>query len=88
MVINPRHGYGANLNPCLDCKSFMVGKARQWMQAHEFDFIVTGEVVGQRPMSQRRETFPVVQRESCAGDLLLRPLCAKLQPPRAAKRKG
>ena len=78
VVINPRHGYGANLNPCLDCKSFMVGKAHQWMQVHGFDFIVTGEVVGQRPMSQRRETFPVVQRESGAGDLLLRPLCAKL----------
>ena len=88
VVINPRHGYGANLNPCLDCKSFMVGKARQWMQAHGFDFIVTGEVVGQRPMSQRRETFPVVQRESGAGDLLLRPLCAKLQSPSAAERNG
>ena len=88
VVINPRHGYGANLNPCLDCKSFMVGKARQWMQAHGFDFIVTGEVVGQRPMSQRRDTFPVVQRESGAGDLLLRPLCAKLQSPSAAERNG
>ena len=88
VVINPRHGYGANLNPCLDCKSFMVGKARQWMQAHGFDFIVTGEVVGQRPMSQRRETFPVVQRESGAGDLLLRPLCAKLQSPSVAERNG
>ena len=88
VVINPRHGYGANLNPCLDCKSFMVGKARQWIQAHGFDFIVTGEVVGQRPMSQRRETFPVVQRESGAGDLLLRPLCAKLQSPSAAERNG
>ncbi|GIT48999.1 MAG: hypothetical protein Ct9H300mP14_09270 [Gammaproteobacteria bacterium] len=66
----------------------MVGKARQWMQAHGFDFIVTGEVVGQRPMSQRRETFPVVQRESGAGDLLLRPLCAKLQSPTAAERNG
>ena len=88
VVINPRHGYGANLNPCLDCKSFMVGKARQWIQAHGFDFIVTGEVVGQRPMSQRRDTFPVVQRESGAGDLLLRPLCAKLQTPSAAERNG
>ena len=88
VVINPRHGYGANLNPCLDCKSFMVGKARQWMEAQGFDFIITGEVVGQRPMSQRRETFPVVQRESGAGDLLLRPLCAKLQSPSAAERNG
>ena len=66
----------------------MVGKARQWMEAYGFDFIVTGEVVGQRPMSQRRETFPVVQRESGAGDLLLRPLCAKLQSPSAAERNG
>lgn len=88
VVINPKHGYGANMNPCLDCKSFMVGKAREWMQEHGFDFIITGEVVGQRPMSQRRETFPVVQRESGAGDRLLRPLCAKLQAPTLAEREG
>ncbi len=88
IVINPRHGYGANLNPCLDCKSFMVGKAREWMDKHKFDFIITGEVVGQRPMSQRRDTFPVIVRESGAGDRLLRPLCAKLQPPTLSERKG
>jgi len=80
VVINPKHGYGANLNPCLDCKSFMVGKARQWMEAKGFDFIVTGEVLGQRPMSQRKDTFPIVQQESGANDLLLRPLSAKLLP--------
>ena len=88
IVINPRHGYGANLNPCLDCKSFMVGKARLWMEEHEFDFIVTGEVLGQRPMSQRRATFPIVQRESGAGDLLLRPLCAQSQLPTKPEREG
>ena len=49
VVTNPRHGYGANLNPCLDCKSFMVGKAREWMEANGFDFVITGEVIGQRP---------------------------------------
>jgi tRNA-uridine 2-sulfurtransferase len=80
VVINPRHGYGANLNPCLDCKSFMVGKAYEWSQAHGFDFIITGEVVGQRPKSQRKQTMPVVARESGAGDRLLRPLCAKHLP--------
>ncbi|MEK7222642.1 MAG: hypothetical protein AAB156_00020, partial [Pseudomonadota bacterium] len=47
VVINPKHGYGANLNPCLDCKGFMVRKAREWMEKNGFDFIITGEVLGQ-----------------------------------------
>ncbi len=80
IVLNPKHGYGSNLNPCLDCKSFMVAEASKWIKANNFDFIITGEVVGQRPMSQRRETMPVIQRESGAGESLLRPLCAKLLP--------
>lgn len=88
VVINPKHGYGAHLNPCLDCKSFMVGKAREWMEHNDFDFIITGEVLGQRPKSQRRDTFPVVARESGAFDRLLRPLCAKLQPPSLPEREG
>jgi tRNA-specific 2-thiouridylase len=87
VVINPKHGYGANLNPCLDCKGFMVGKAREWMEANGFDFLVTGEVLGQRPMSQRRDTMPVVARESGARDRLLRPLCAKLLPPTLPERE-
>ncbi len=73
----PRHGFGANLNPCLDCKIFMVRRAVEWMQAHSFDFIVTGEVIGQRPMSQRKATMPLVANESEAGELLVRPLSAK-----------
>lgn len=88
VVINPRHGYGAHLNPCLDCKGFMVRKAREWMEAHGFDFIITGEVLGQRPMSQRRDTFPIIARESGATDRLLRPLCAKLLPPTLPEREG
>jgi len=88
IVLNPRHGYGANLNPCLDCKSFMVGKAFEWLRANSFDFIITGEVIGQRPMSQRKDTMPVVARESGAGDLLLRPLCAKNLPPTLPEREG
>jgi tRNA-uridine 2-sulfurtransferase len=88
VVINPKHGYGANLNPCLDCKGFMVRKAREWIEAHGFDFVVTGEVVGQRPMSQRRDTMPVVARESGAFDRLLRPLCAKLLPATLPEREG
>ena len=88
VVINPRHGYGANLNPCLDCKIFMVHKAQEWIEANGFDFIITGEVIGQRPKSQRRDTMPVVAQESGAGDRLLRPLCAKNLPPTLPEREG
>ncbi len=88
VLLNPKHGYGANLNPCLDCKVFMVNKARQWIEENGFDFIITGEVIGQRPMSQRKNTMPVVARESGANDRLLRPLCAKNLPETQAEREG
>ena len=88
VLINPKHGYGANMNPCLDCKIFMVKKAVEWAKKREFDFIATGEVVGQRPMSQRKDTMPVVSNESGADDLLLRPLCAKNLPPTRPEREG
>jgi tRNA U34 2-thiouridine synthase MnmA/TrmU len=88
VVINPRHGYGANLNPCLDCKIFMVNKAREWIDGNGFDFIVTGEVIGQRPKSQRRDTMPVVARQSGAEDRLVRPLCARSLPPTLPEREG
>ncbi len=88
VLTNPQHGYGANLNPCLDCKSFMVKKAREWMDENGFDFIFTGEVVGQRPMSQRKETMPIVAKQ-CGDDArLLRPLCAKLLPETLPEREG
>ena len=88
VVINPKHGYGANLNPCLDCKVFMVQKARQWIEKKDFDFIITGEVTGQRPMSQRKDTLPVISRESGANELLLRPLCAKNLEPTKPELEG
>ncbi|MEW7981088.1 MAG: tRNA (5-methylaminomethyl-2-thiouridylate)-methyltransferase [gamma proteobacterium symbiont of Phacoides pectinatus] len=88
VVFNPPHGYGVNLNPCLDCKIFMVRKAREWIAEHGFDFIITGEVIGQRPMSQRKDTMPVVARDSGADDLLLRPLCARNLPPTRPEREG
>ena len=87
VVINPKHGYGANLNPCLDCKIFMVKKAQQWIQQNHFDFIITGEVIGQRPMSQRKQTMPIVADESGADDRLLRPLCALNLPPTLPERE-
>ena len=88
VLFNPRYGYGANLNPCLDCKIFMVKKAKEWMEAHDFDFIITGEVIGQRPMSQRKDTMPVVQRDSGVTDRLLRPLCARNLPETLPEREG
>jgi tRNA U34 2-thiouridine synthase MnmA/TrmU len=91
VLLNPKHGYGANMNPCLDCKIFMVGKAVEWVREHHkdgFDFIITGEVIGQRPMSQRSDTMPLVSEESGAEDLLLRPLCAKNLPETKPEREG
>ena len=88
VLINPKHGYGANMNPCLDCKIFMISKAKQWMEENGFDFIITGEVIGQRPMSQRKDLLPVVVRESGADDLLVRPLCAKNLAPTLPEREG
>ncbi|MDH3642146.1 MAG: tRNA (5-methylaminomethyl-2-thiouridylate)-methyltransferase [Gammaproteobacteria bacterium] len=90
VLLNPKHGYGANLNPCLDCKVFMVKKALAWsfMEENGFDFIITGEVIGQRPKSQRKDTMPVIARESGADDRLLRPLCARHLPPTLPEREG
>lgn len=90
VVLNPKHGYGQNLNPCLDCKIFMVNKAQAWAWAEEngFDFIITGEVIGQRPKSQRKQTMPIIARESGAEDRLLRPLCAKNLPETLPEREG
>jgi len=88
IVINPKHGYGAHINPCLDCKGFMVKKAREWMEENDFDFIITGEVIGQRPMSQRKDTMPVIAAESGALDRLLRPLCARNLPPTLPEKEG
>ncbi len=88
VVLNPRHGYGSHLNPCLDCKVFMVGRAHRWMLEHGFDFIVTGEVIGQRPKSQRKATMPLIADESGAGERLLRPLSAHNLEPTLPEREG
>ena len=88
VVFNPKHGYGSNLNPCLDCKIFMVKKAHEWIEKNGFDFVITGEVIGQRPKSQRKATMPVIQEESGIHDRLLRPLCAKNLPETLPEREG
>nr|HAT8712938.1 tRNA (5-methylaminomethyl-2-thiouridylate)-methyltransferase [Legionella jordanis] len=88
VLVNPKHGYGKNINPCLDCKIFMVQEAYKWMLENDFDFIITGEVIGQRPKSQRKDTMPLIADKSGAEDRLLRPLCAKRLPPTLPEREG
>ena len=88
VVLNPKFGYGAHMNPCLDCKVFMVKNAKDWMLKHGFDFIITGEVVGQRPMSQTKNRMPLVEKKSETKDILLRPLCAHHFPETLPERQG
>ena len=90
IVVNPQYGYGRLLNPCLDCKIFMVNHALDLKgnDNEPFDFVITGEVVGQRPKSQRTETMAIIAKESGADDRLLRPLCAKNLPPSLPEREG
>ena len=88
VVKKPRFGYGSGMNPCLDCRIFAFRKAKEYMSESGADFIFTGEVLGQRPMSQRREAMNIIERESGLKGFLLRPLCAKLFPPTLAEKKG
>nr|CRH06630.1 conserved protein of unknown function[Include Thiamine biosynthesis protein domain] [Candidatus Magnetococcus massalia] len=88
IVTNPKYGYGKNLNPCLDCKIFMVKKAWELKNQLGFDFLFTGEVVGQRPMSQRKDTMPVVPREAGVEGWLVRPLSAKRLPESEPEKQG
>jgi len=74
---HPRYGYGKNFNPCVDCKVFLFSKAKGMLEEEKADFLVTGEVLGQRPMSQRRDTLRIVERDSGTAGLLLRPLSAR-----------
>lgn len=86
LLFNPKHGYGANLNPCLDCKLFMITQAKSWLKQHGFDFLLTGEVLGQRPKSQRRDSLPLATK--ITDDLIVRPLSAKLLQPTLPEREG
>jgi tRNA U34 2-thiouridine synthase MnmA/TrmU len=78
LLYEPPHGFGKGHNPCIDCHALMIREAGAMMTAEGFDFVFTGEVLGQRPMSQNRGSLNVVARESGLEELLLRPLSAKL----------
>ena len=80
LLRHPRWGYGRNMNPCLDCRLFMFRLARPCMEEHGARFLFTGEVAGQRPMSQTRDRMALVDRQSGLEGLILRPLSARLLP--------
>lgn len=88
IVKNPKFGHGKNMNPCVDCRILMLKEAKDLMKLLGADFLVTGEVLGQRPMSQRRDTFPVIDREADVKGYVLRPLSAKLMKPTIPEEKG
>jgi tRNA-specific 2-thiouridylase len=88
LVKNPRYGYGKNLNPCIDCRIFLFKKAGKVMQEEGADFIFTGEVLGERPMSQRRDAMSLIERESGLKGKVLRPLSAQLLEPTIMEREG
>jgi tRNA U34 2-thiouridine synthase MnmA/TrmU len=80
LLESPRYGFGSNMNPCIDCKIFMLTKARELLGPWGAEFIITGEVLGQRPMSQNRQSLELIEKRAGLEGLLLRPLSAKLLP--------
>lgn len=85
---NPPHGYGKNMNPCIDCRIFMLKKAKKYMEEVGASFMVTGEVLGQRPMSQRREAMSLIDKEAGVEGLILRPLSASFLTETEMVRSG
>lgn len=88
IIKKPKYGHGSGMNPCIDCHIFMFKKAKKFMDEEEYDFIATGEVLGERPMSQHRKALEVIEEESGLKGKLLRPLSAKLLPETDAEKKG
>jgi tRNA U34 2-thiouridine synthase MnmA/TrmU len=88
VLMRPKYGYGKAINPCLDCRSYMLRRAHIYMEEHGAQFVFTGEVLGQRPMSQYRRALDVVASESGLNGLLVRPLSAKLLPATVPEQQG
>ncbi|UCH32486.1 MAG: hypothetical protein JSV05_03660 [Candidatus Bathyarchaeota archaeon] len=88
MIRNPKHGYGKNMNPCIDCRIFMLKKAKEMLKELGASFLFTGEVLGQRPMSQHRKALEIIEKEAGLEGMILRPLSAKSLPETEAERKG
>jgi tRNA-uridine 2-sulfurtransferase len=88
IVKHPKFGHGKNMNPCMDCRILMLREAKEFMDMAGAEFIITGEVLGQRPMSQRRDALDIIDREAGLRGHIVRPLSAKLLKPTAAEEKG
>jgi tRNA U34 2-thiouridine synthase MnmA/TrmU len=88
VVKYPKHGYGKNVNPCIDCRVMMMTRAKRFMEEIGADFVFTGEVLGQRPKSQHRCAMDTIAKESGLEDRLVRPLSAKLLKPTRPEREG
>ncbi|MGA1863502.1 MAG: tRNA 4-thiouridine(8) synthase ThiI, partial [bacterium] len=88
ILASPKYGYGKNLNPCIDCRILMLREAKSYMEKIGADFVFTGEVLGQRPMSQRRDLLRISEKESGLEGVLLRPLSAKLLNPTKVEDAG
>ncbi|MEI6166555.1 MAG: tRNA 4-thiouridine(8) synthase ThiI [bacterium] len=88
IIEHPKHGFGSCINPCIDCHAAMINHAGKIIERDGFNFIATGEVLNQRPMSQTKRTLNIVSEESGYGNRLLRPLSAKLLPETEAERLG
>lgn len=88
MLKSPRYGYGRNMNPCIDCHTLMLNIAGSIMEETGSDFMITGEVLGQRPMSQNKQSLYVVAKNSGYHDYILRPLSARLLDPIKAEREN
>jgi len=88
IVKNPKYGHGKNMNPCVDCRILMLREAKQFMDMTGADFIITGEVIGQRPKSQLRNSMRSVERDGGVEGILLRPLSAKLFEPTIPEKEG
>jgi tRNA-uridine 2-sulfurtransferase len=88
MFKSRRHGFGKNVNPCLDCRIHRLDKAKRIMEETGASFVATGEVVGQRPMSQRRDCLDIIEKKSGLKGFILRPLCAKILRPTLVEERG
>jgi tRNA-uridine 2-sulfurtransferase len=88
IVKKPRHGHGRNMNPCIDCRILMLREAAALMEMVHADFVITGEVLGQRPMSQQRNTLDLIERESGLKGHVVRPLSARLLPITVPEARG
>jgi len=88
LVKNPKYGYGKAANPCIDCHALMLKKAKEIIEKEKFTLVATGEVLGERPLSQNRRALDLVEKESGLKGYLLRPLSAKLLPPTVPEQEG